>query len=126
MIKKAAFFIAILWIAVGCSNNDQNNKADAEQTVSQAQQAIVDSNVVKVYVSQDGKITADGNDISLPDLDSSFSQLKQKNGIVYYSRDNVQGEPPQESMKVMDLVVKYSLPVKMFTDKTFTVVVKPN
>lgn len=45
--------------------------------------------------------------------------------MVYYSRANVKGEPPSESMQVVELIVKYGLPVKFFTDKTFTVAVKP-
>jgi hypothetical protein len=52
--------------------------------------------------------------------------LKAGDGIVYYSRDNSTQAPPVESMKVMELVVKYSLPIRLYTDKTFTVIVKTN
>ncbi len=123
---KASFLsITILVILIGCSNNNQSDKSSSENSTPQQEHDTVDSNVIKVYVYQDGKITADGKEILISNLDSSFSKLKG-NGIVYYSRDNGQGDPPQESMKVMDLIVKYSLPVKLFTDKTFSVIVKPN
>ena len=52
--------------------------------------------------------------------------LKICNGVVYYSRDNVEAEPPEESMKVMELITKYGLPDKFYTDKTFNQPVKLN
>lgn len=122
MISKTTFLsLAILFIVIGCSNSDQNDKATPEQ-----KNATTDSNVIKVYVEQTGMITANGNSISLKDLDSSFSKLKLSNGIVYYSRANVEGDPPPESLKIMDLIIKYRLPVKLYTDKTFSVVIKQN
>lgn len=116
----ATFFFTLL----GCSNGSGNDKQDPEKSMSRKENTRVDT-VIKVYVEQTGKITADGNEVSLSYLDSSFNKLKDRNGTVYYSRANAQGDPPQESIKVMDLIVKYNLPVKMFTDKTFTVVFTP-
>ena len=127
MIYKTFFLsFAILFILIGCSNSNQNDNSNSDKAASQQKKVTVDSNVIKVYVERDGKITANGNVISLKDLDSSFSKLKTSNGIVYYSRANPEGKPPQESMKVMDLIIKYSLPVKLYTDKTFSVVIKQN
>jgi len=126
MIYKTFLGFAVLFTIVGCSNSNQHDNSIAENHISQQNKIPVESNVIKVYVEHDGKITANGNLISLKDLDSSFSKLKTSNGIIYYSRDNAQGEPPQESMRVMDLIIKHSLPVKVYTDKTFSVIVKPN
>ncbi len=55
-----------------------------------------------------------------------MQMLKSKKGVVYYSRDNVAGDPPKDSMNIMELVTKYALPVKFFTDNTFTEAVKIN
>lgn len=82
-----------------------------------------DSIAIKVFVDKAGQITANGQPISLALLDTSFAQLKINNGSVYYSRDNVQGDPPEESIKVMDLITKHGLPVQFYTDKTFTQIV---
>ena len=123
--NKSFLSIVIIFILIGCSNSNKGGKSRSENSSTLQEQASVDPNVIKVYVSQYGKIKADGNEISLTDLDSSFSKLKRVNGIVYYSRDNRLGDPPQESMQVMELIVKYSLPVKLFTDETFDVIVKP-
>jgi biopolymer transport protein ExbD len=124
MINKTSFLnIAIFFIVIGCANNNQNTKSDSGKSGSQQELANVDSNIIKVFVEQDGKITADGVNVTINNLDSSFRKLKERNGIVYYSRSNRQGDPPQESMNVMVLIVKYSVPVKLFTDKTFTTVI---
>ena len=127
MIYKTFFLsFAVLFILIGCSNSNQNDNSNSDKAASQQKKGTVDSNVIKVYVERDGKITADGNVISLEDLNSSFSKLKTSNGMVYYARDNPEGDPPQESMKVMYLIVKYKLPVKLYTDKTFSVLIKQN
>ena len=127
MIYKTLFLsFAILFILIGCSNSNQKDDSNSDKAASQQEKVTVDSNIIKVYVEQDGKITANGNVISLKDLDSSFSKLKTSKGVVYYSRANPEGKPPQESMKVMDLIIKYSLPVKLYTDKTFSVIIKQN
>ena len=122
--KTSVLSFTVLLIIIGCSNKDQNNTDD--KTLPEQKIVVVDSNIIKVYVDETGLITANENSISLEALDSSFSKLKASNGMVYYSRANGQGEPPPESMKVMELVIKYEVPIKLFTDKTFTIVVSPN
>jgi biopolymer transport protein ExbD len=131
MIYKTSFLsIVILFILVGCANNNQSDNATVDKTTSvkptEQKTVTIDLNVIKVYVDKTGQITANGNPISLEALDSSFNKLKTTNGTVYYSRDDVQGEPPAESMKVMDLISKHSLSVMFYTDKTFTQPVKLN
>jgi biopolymer transport protein ExbD len=111
-------YILIIVIAAGCSNNNQGSKS--------AQEKKTDSSFIKVYVEKDGRITADEKVTSLNDLDSSFSRLKARNGTVYYSRDNGESDPPPEAMKVMELIVKYKLPVRLYTDKTFTETIHTN
>ena len=119
--KTFLLSLSIPLIITGCSNNKQDGKTgnEAVQKVLAA-----DPGVIKVYVEQNGEITANGTSISLTDLDSSFSRLKNNGGIVYYSRANINSDPPPQSMKVMNLIIKYNLPVKLYTDKTFKVEVR--
>ena len=119
--KTFLLSLSISLIITGCSNNKQDGKTgnEAVQKVLAA-----DPGVIKVYVEQNGEITANGTSISLTDLDSSFSQLKTNGGILYYSRANINSDPPPQSMKVMNLIIKYNLPVKLYTDKTFKVEVR--
>ena len=109
---------------MGCSNSNQTDNPNSGKDTSEQKKVSVGPDIIKVYVEQDGKITANGNVISLKELDSSFSKLKTSNGIVYYSRANPEGQPPQESMKVMDLIIKYHLQVKLYTDNTYRVLIK--
>ena len=108
-------------LIVGCSNNQQDGKA-GDETVQKVLAA--EPGIIKVYVDQDGEVSANGTSISLTDLDSSFSKLKTNNGMVYYSRANINDDPPPVSMKVMNLIIKYNLPVKLYTDETFKVEVR--
>ena len=119
--KTFLLSLSIPLIITGCSNNKQDGKPsnEAVQKVLAA-----DPGVIKVYVEQNGEITANGTSISLTDLDSSFSQLKTNGGILYYSRANINSDPPPQSMKVMNLIIKYNLPVKLYTDNTFKVEVR--
>ena len=121
--KTCLLVLSVALIAVGCTNNNESNNGKG---VPVQKMTTIEPNVIKVWVEQDGMITANGSSISLEDLDSSLSKLKNTNGSVYYSRANGQGEPPAEAMKVIDLVVKYGLPIKLYTDKTFTEIVKPD
>jgi biopolymer transport protein ExbD len=122
--KTSLLSLIILFIVIGCSNSSQKDKPDVDKTASEQKKMANDSNVIKVYIEENGVITADGNTLSLKDLDAALSKLKISNGTVYYSRANIEGDPPPESMKVMDILVKYGLPVRLYTDKTFSVPVK--
>ena len=116
------FIVSIAFFLLACSNGKKNSNSHVAVPIAE-NIALADSNAIKIYVELNGKITADGNEISLTSLDGLLAKLKSRNGIVYYSRANGQGEPPPNAMKVVELVVKNSLPVKLFTDKTFTVIV---
>lgn len=129
-ITSITIFIIFLFLT-GCNNGDNENNGNSEDNRNEDNSAVNkntieettmlnDTNTIKVYVDKTGKITAGGNPTDLVSLDSAFSKLKKNKGTVYYSRDQVQGNPPAESMKIIELVAKYRLPVKFFTDRTFT------
>jgi biopolymer transport protein ExbD len=125
MLYKTLLLIPVIFfLTAGCTNNKPTDKK-GDDSNALVKKDPADSMVIKVYVEKEGRISADGNNITLADLDSAFSKLKKRNGVVYYSRDNSGDDMPAASVKVMDLVVKYSLPIRLYTDKTFTVIVKP-
>ena len=124
-MKFSSAIVILSVLLLSCGGNSSRDNSGAAKT-NASQNNVADSNVVKVYVELNGAITANGNPVSLVELDSSLSKLKANNGVVYYSRDNATQDAPEVAMKVMELVVKYSLPIKLFTDKTFSEIVKPN
>jgi biopolymer transport protein ExbD len=121
--KISFLIISIILVLMACTNSHQSGNSDIDTTtvkeVYEQHVITIDSNVIKVYIDKTGLITANGNPVSLTTLDSSFSNLKKRNGTVYYSRDNTQATVPDESIKVIDLVTKYRLPIKFYKDKSF-------
>ena len=114
-MKQLLVTIVVLTLLSGCIGQQSiNNQDNKNKTVE-----LNDQDVLKVYVDEKGEITSNGNHISLEDLDVQLKELKDKNGTVYYSRANVTNNPPEESMMVIKLIVKYELPIKFYTDKTF-------
>ena len=76
--------------------------------------------VLKVSVLQSGKIMVEGSEISLADLDKRLAELKNQNGVLWYYRENGQGEPPPAAMEVIHLVVQHRLPISMSSKPDFS------
>lgn len=113
--------LIIGFLTLGCGNTDRANEAPLVKKNPVTQEELsIDTNVIKVFIDASGEITADGKVVSLKDLALAFDDLAKRGGTVYYSRSNAQGEPPENAMAVMDLIAVHSLPVKFYTDKTFT------
>ncbi len=119
-MKRLIILLGFLTLIAAC---------DRKTTVENSEESVVNNEVLeteflKVYVDENGEITADNKSVSLTQLDNSLKELKDKNGTVYYSRANMTQDPPAESMEVMDLVIKYELPIRFYTDKSFKIPVK--
>jgi biopolymer transport protein ExbD len=123
-MKKTFLILACFSVLIGCNTNKRSDGTDVDKITAkepeEQKELIIDSNIIKVYIDKTGQIAANGNPVSLANLESSFSVLKKHNGIVYYSRDNSQPDPAAEYMKVIDLITRYGLPIKFYMDKTFT------
>ena len=87
---------------------------DPEKNVAQKD---VPSIIVKVKVFQSGKITANGKEVSLPELEEILDDLKQKDGGVWYFREEPDHEPPESLAltieKVIDAITSRQLPVRL-------------
>jgi hypothetical protein len=76
--------------------------------------------VARVSVLSSGKLLLDGRPATLAEIGAGFEQLKSKGGSVWYYRQNAQAEPSAEAMSVVELVVKYKLPISMSTQPDFS------
>jgi len=82
--------------------------------------------VAKVSVLSSGKLLLNGSTSSLAALEVEFQKLQKVKGSVLYYREKPAAEPPPEAMAVMELVVKYSLPVSMSSKADFSDYVDAN
>jgi len=115
-MMQNAFTIGALVLLASCTAPvSTDNK---EEAMEQAQYNL--DEVLKIYVNDQGEVISNGEQTSLEELDGQLKALKGNNGVVYYSRGNIAGEPPANAMEVVKLIVKYQLPLKFFTDQTFT------
>jgi hypothetical protein len=76
--------------------------------------------VAKVSVLATGKLLLNGQPSSLAAIETAFQGLKGSKGTVWYYRENATAEPPAEGMAVMNLVIKYNLPVSMSSKPDFS------
>lgn len=81
--------------------------------------------VIKVRITADGEISADGQQVTLEQLAAKFAELKQAGGAVYYYRENSEDEPHLNALKVIELVVANGLPVRLSARPDFSDVVGP-
>ena len=85
--------------------------------------AVHGNKVIKVKVTADGEITADGQPVTLEQLSAKCADLKKAGGEVWYHRENPAGDPHPNAMKVIELVAENKLPVKLSAKPDFSDVV---
>ena len=76
-----------------------------------------ENTIIKISALASGKLLLNGQDSSLPTIET---ELKNTKGVVWYFRENPQSEPPPEAMAVIELVVKYKLPISMSSKPDFS------
>jgi hypothetical protein len=86
-----------------------------QQPVEQA-----NMNTFKIKVAAGGEITVDGKVASLDQTSAKLADLKKANVVVLYHRENPQGEPHPNAMKVMKLVTDNQLPIRLCAKADFS------
>ena len=76
--------------------------------------------IARVSVLADGKLLLNGELVTLSALSAALKKLKEANGVVWYYRENGQGEPTPQAMSAIKLVVEHSLPVSMSSKADFS------
>jgi hypothetical protein len=85
-----------------------------------------DTAIAKVSVLSSGKLLLNGSASSLGALDGEFQRLEKAKGSVWYYREESTAEPPPEATAVVQLIIKYSLPVSLSTKADFSDYVDSN
>jgi hypothetical protein len=77
--------------------------------------------VAKVSVLSNGKVLLNGKPTTLEALDVALGSLAASKGVVWYYREAAEAaEPPAVSMQVIELVIKYRLPISLSTRPDFS------
>jgi len=76
--------------------------------------------VVKVSALASGEVLLNGKPVSIEQVEANFKELSNKQGAVWYYRENPESEPPPQAMELIRLVVKYQLPISMSSKRDFS------
>jgi hypothetical protein len=85
-----------------------------------------DSPYAKVFVGNSGEVTLDGKITSIEVLKNTFMNLAQRKGVVLYSRETPDAEPPSIARTVINLVVENRLTIRMCKNMDFSDAVDSN
>jgi biopolymer transport protein ExbD len=85
-----------------------------------------DAVIGKIAVSAKGAVSLDGKPITVDALKERLTDLKKRDGVVWYYREAGDREPPLQAMQVMKLLVDARLPISMSTKPDYSDVVLPD
>ncbi|MGZ8144793.1 MAG: hypothetical protein ACXWTG_11575 [Methylosarcina sp.] len=84
-------------------------------TLAQANESIV-----QISVLASGQMLINGQPAGLGAIKDAFKGLKSEKPAVWYYREEAQSEPLRETMAVIELVMKYGLPISMSSKPDFS------
>ena len=76
--------------------------------------------IARVSALADGRLLLNGEPVTVSLLSAALKNLKVANGVVWYYRENGQGEPTPQAMSAIKLIVEQSLPVSMSSKPDFS------
>jgi biopolymer transport protein ExbD len=76
--------------------------------------------ILKIAVTADGRITANGRPVSLDALAPILRDLAKSKGTVWYYREAARAEPHPNALKVLNTIVDYDLPVSLSTKPDYS------
>jgi len=90
------------------------------QATSEPTSPSPDTPYVKIWVSRAGTVELDGKAVELNIVESTLATLAKQNGVVIYGRDAPAEDPHPNGMKVIQVVIANSLPIRMSTKPDFS------
>lgn len=79
--------------------------------------------ILKIAVSADGRVIADGRAVSVDTLPSILRNLAKSKGEVWYYREAAQGETHPDALRVLSVIVDHNLPISLSTKPDYSDVV---
>jgi hypothetical protein len=77
-------------------------------------------NVLKLSVHANGDLLLNGETATMVEIQPAIENLAKEGGIVWYYRESAAGSPPAATKEILDLVVKYRLPIRLSSKPDFS------
>jgi hypothetical protein len=85
-----------------------------------------ESVVGRIAVTGNGTVSFDGAVVTMDALKQKLSDLKKRNGVVWYYREASKDDPPPQAMQVMKLIIDNRLPISISTKPDYSDVLLPD
>ena len=69
--------------------------------------------VARVFVNAEGEIYLDDREVSLDELTKALADLRERDGEVWYHRENPDGVAPPQAKAAMKAVLDTKLPIRL-------------
>lgn len=76
--------------------------------------------VVRISVLTSGKVLLDDKESNLSEVRKALGRARSEKAVVWYYRENGKGDPPQQAMDVIRLVIENNLPISMSSKPDFS------
>jgi hypothetical protein len=77
-------------------------------------------NVLKLSVHANGDLLLNGEPATMVQIQPAIENLAKEGGIIWYYRENSAEGPPPATKEILDLVVKYRLPIRLSSKPDFS------
>ena len=69
--------------------------------------------IARVFVNAGGQIFVDDREVSLDELTTALADLRDRDGEVWYQRENPDGVAPPQATAAMKVVLDMKLPIRL-------------
>ena len=76
--------------------------------------------VLRISVLASGKLVLNGMESNLPEVKEALGKARSEKAVVWYYREGGKGEPPQQAVEVIKLVIENNLPISMSSKPDFS------
>jgi len=81
---------------------------------------------LQITIQESGSVLLGGIAVRPSELVAALDEAKEKNGTVWYYRENPSAEPPLSATQVMQMIIDRKLPITMSTKPDFSDYVDEN
>jgi biopolymer transport protein ExbD len=96
----------------------------ATQKLSHVHQSFQQQANIELFIDAKGKVFVDGKKISMNKLEKILIEIKDKKGLVKFANDEKNTKMKGNRLEVMKLLRKCQISVEVYSDNTFSKVIR--